>query len=417
MVMEAVFRSDKDYQQWISELKLRIHQSQIKAAVKVNTELLQLYWSIGADLVEKKAEARWGGGVIEQLSSDLQDEFPEIKGFSVRNLWYIKRWYLFYNQDDKKILSLYSELEKEQKLQQLVAVLQEKSVQDIDNDSVISKNKRKKTVKLQQLVAVLQGMLFRVPWGHHLQIITRCKTLKEAVFYVQETIENGWSRTMLVHSIEAKLYKAKGKILSNFKVVLPPDLGDLAQQTLKDPYSFDFLTMAPGYKEKELETALTENIMKFLLELGTGFAFVGKQYRIEVAGDEYYIDLLFYHLKLRCYVVIELKTTDFKPDFIGQLGFYVTAVNHQLKREEDNPTIGLVICKTKKDVIVEYALEGFKQPLGVSVYRLRELLKENWEGSLPLPEDIEAELKRDAKQDVLKGKRSRAGERVRKKCR
>lgn len=413
--MTAVFKSDKEYQQWISELKLRIHQSQIKAAVKVNTELLQLYWGIGADLVEKKAESRWGGGVIQQLSSDLQGEFPEIKGFSVRNLWYIKRWYLFYNQGDKKMINLYLELEKEQKLQQLVAVFLEKSQQLIDNKDDTLKNKRKKTMKLQRLMAILQSLLFQIPWGHHLQIIARCKTIKEALFYLQETIENGWSRAMLIHAMEAKLYKAKGKILSNFKTALPPYLGDLAQQTLKDPYSFDFLTMTQGYKEKELEKALIENIMKFLLELGTGFAFVGKQYRLEVGGDEYCVDLLFYHLKLHCYVVIELKTTEFKPDFIGQLGFYVTAVNRQLKQSEDNPTIGLVICKTKKDVVVEYALESSAQPLGVSVYRLKELLKENWEGTLPTPEDMDTELNQDTKQIVLKGKKQKKGQHRRKK--
>ena len=227
---------------------------------------------------------------------------------------------------------------------------------------------------------------------HHIEILTKCRTIDEALFYVGKTLENGWSRAGLLNCLDARLFETQGKALTNFRKNLPDPMSDLAQQTLKDPYNFDFLTMRENYNERELEDALTTNITRFLLELGSGFAFVGRQVRLEVNGNEYFIDLLFYHLKLRCYTVVELKVTEFKPEYLGQLGFYVTAVNRQLRRTEDNPTIGLIICKTKDRVVAEYALEGTNQPLGISQYDLMKVTSEELKNTLPSIEEIENEL-------------------------
>ena len=223
-------------------------------------------------------------------------------------------------------------------------------------------------------------------------MLEKCGSVDEALFYVGKTLENGWSRAVLLNFLDARLFETQGKALTNFRKRLPEPMSDLAQQMLKDPYNFDFLTMRENYDERELEDALTTNITRFLLELGSGFAFVGRQVRVEVNGNEYFIDLLFYQLKLRCYTVVELKVTEFKPEYLGQLGFYVTAVNRQLKRTEDNPTIGLIICKTKDRVVAEYALEGTNQPLGISQYDLMKVTSEELKNTLPSIEEIENEL-------------------------
>lgn len=361
--MSKLIRIDSDYKAWITELKQRIRQSQVKAAVKVNVEMLHLYWSIGEDIVKRKAEAVWGEGVVEQLAQDLRDEFPNMKGFSQRNLFYMKQWYLFYSQEDIK-------------LPQVVAQIG--SVNDVG--------------KMPQVVAQLETF-FSIPWGHHRYILDKIKDVKEALFYVHKTIENGWSRNVLLNMLDTRLYEAQGKAITNFNRLLPAPQSDLAQQTLKDPYNFDFLTMREGYVEKELEDALTENITKFLLELGRGFAYVGRQFRLEVGKEEFFADLLFYNYRLRSFVVVELKTGKFKAEYVSKLGLYVSAVNHQLRHRDDSPTIGLLICKSKDEVVAKYTLDMVNEPIGVSEYELTNLIPDDFKSSLPSIEDIENELK------------------------
>ena len=336
-----------DYKDWLQNLKGKIQQSQIKAAIQVNSELLRLYWQIGKDIVEKQAQAKWGDGFLQTLSADLCKEFPTIKGFSYRNLKSIRQWYLFYNQLD-----------------------------------IIGK----------QLVSQLEVSLFSIPWGHHIMIMQRCKNTQEALFYVHKTIENHWSRSVLEHQIALNLYVRQGKAITNFQHQLPPAMSDLAQELTKDPYIFDFLSITENYTEKELQQYLEDNMTKFLLELGKGFCFYGKQVHINVGGDDFYIDLLFYNAHLHCYVVVELKTTKFKPEHIGQLKFYVTAVNKQLRTEGDAPTIGLLICKDKNNVIAEYTLEDIHNPIGVSSYKLFDELSKDYQSSLPSIEEIEKRL-------------------------
>ncbi|NDV68435.1 YhcG family protein [Dysgonomonas sp. 25] len=350
--MTDIIKSNTDYKQWLIDLKNRIKQSQLKAAVKVNAELITLYWSMGKDIIEKQEKTKWGDGFIVQLSKDLQEEFPNIQGFSVRNLKYIRQWYSFYNQ--KNIFG-----------KQAVAQLEKGN--------------------MQQLVA-------QIPWGHNLKIVSKCKNIDEALFYINKTIELGWSRDMLDAHIGLGEYKRVGSSTTNFNLTLPPIQSDLAQQTLKDPYNFDFLVLSENYKERELEDALTENITRFLLELGAGFSYVGRQVPLNIGDKEFFIDLLFYHLKLRCYVVIELKAVEFIPEFAGKLSFYLSAVNDILTHPTDNPTIGLMICKSKNHFIAEYALKGINQPIGVSEYELTKHFPKDFKGSLPTIEEIEAEL-------------------------
>lgn len=346
--MSKLIKIDNQYKNWIVELKQRIRQSQIKAAFKVNEEMLRLYWEIGQEIVEKAQKAQWGDMLIPQLSRDLMEEFPEMKGFSSTNLKYMRSFYLFYNQGN-----------------------------------VIG----------QQLVDQLKmDQLFTIPWGHHILLFTKCKTIDEARFYIQKSAENGWSRNMLMNIFETNLYAVSGKAITNFVSQLPAPQSDLAQQMVKDPYNFDFLAMRSGYNERELEDALTHNITKFLLELGGGFAYVGRQVRIEVGEKEFFIDLLFYNLKLRCYVVVELKTGEFKAEYVSKLGLYVSAVNHQMKDSADQPTIGLLICKTKDELVARYTLESSSQPIGISEYQLSQLYPKYVNGTIPSIDEIENEL-------------------------
>ncbi|GHV69501.1 hypothetical protein FACS1894199_18310 [Bacteroidia bacterium] len=358
MIAQELDRTkNSEYRAWLCDLKLRIRQCQIKAAVRVNTEMIELYWSIGADIVDKQAESVWGSGVIKQLSADLRQEFHEMQGFSDRNIYSMKKFYLFYSQENP-----------------------------------ITENEQ--PTILHQVGAKLGNHpITLIPWRHHVEIISKCKDIKEALFYVQKTIENGWSRAMLMNFMDVKLYEVQGKSINNFSRWLPDVQSDLAQETLKDPYNIDFLTLTKGYKERELEHALSTNITKFLLELGQGFSFVGRQVLVQAGTKDLFIDMLFYHLKLRCYVVVELKACEFESAFIGQLGTYVSAVNHQMRDKLDNDTIGLLICKTKDNVLAQYALESSSQPIGISEYKLAELLPENYQSALPSIEKIEEELK------------------------
>jgi len=354
---------DTELKQWLADLKTRIRQSQIKAMIKVNDEMLRLYWDLGRDIVIRQMDAKWGSGFFVQLSKELNVEFPDMKGFSVTNLKYCKYFYQFYSQD--------------RQISQQVAA----EIQCIDN------------IIRPQLVDELESnLIFLIPWGHHRCIIDKCKSVHEALFYVQKTIKNGWSRAVLMNFIEAGLYQSQGKAINNFDRLLPDVQSDLAKETLKDPYNFDFLMLTDNYKEKELEDALLSNITKFLLELGQGFSYVGKQYPIRVGEKERNIDLLFYHLELRCYVVIELKVREFEPEYTGKLGYYITAINNQLKKEIDNPTIGILIVKKKDNIEAQYSLESSSQPIGISEYMLSKLLPENFKSSLPSIEEIEREL-------------------------
>ena len=351
--MNELFKIDKKYSTWLKELKSKIRSVQIKAAVKINTEMLNFYWELGADIVEKQTAAKWGDGFLGKLSQDLMTEFPDMRGFSLSNLKYIKQWYLFYSTHESIG-------------QQLVG--------------------RLKKANVQQLVA-------QIPWGHNLVIISKIKDTNEALFYVQKIIQNNWSRAVLTHQIESGLYGRAGKAITNFKATLPLPQSDLARQTLKDPYSFDFLTLREKHDEKELEDALINQIAGFLLEMGSGFSYIGRQYRLEINGDEFFIDLLFYHIRLHCYVVVELKVVKFKPEFAGKLNFYVSAVDGILKSAQDNPTIGILICKSKNKTVVEYALKDIHKPIGVSEYLITKNLPDEFKSSLPSIEEIEAELK------------------------
>ena len=372
MVGNMTLATNRDFKSWVSQLKQDIRSAQIKAAIKVNTELLRLYWRMGADICEKQKSASWGDGWLKELSRELMTEFPDMKGLSHRNLQYIRQWYLFYNQENTIV-------------QQVVAQLEDVNVQQpvakLDDD-----------MRQQPVAQISEDVFFSVPWGHHLYIISQCKDVSRAVFYLQKTVENGWSRAALLNYLDTNLYERQGKAVNNFNRLLANPQSELAAQTLKDPYNFDFLTLDGEYRERELEHALTHNVTRFLLELGTGFAFVGSQVPLQVGEDTVYPDLLFYHLELRCYVVVELKVTKFKGEHLGQLGVYVSAVNHIKKKPTDNPTIGLLICKTKNNVMAQYALESTNQPIGISEYQLSKLMPEHIQSQLPTIEDIEATL-------------------------
>lgn len=346
-----------DYLQWVQELCKRYRQCQIKAAVKVNSELLKYNWQLGRDIVEMNVEQRWGESVIVQLSKDLKMAMPEAQGLSKTNIYYCRKFYQLYNPSNDFFHQL------------------EGKTSEVEN--------------FHQLEGI-----FEIPWRHHCLIMDKVKDdVAKALFYIRQTIENGWSRSMLLNFIGTDLYERQGKALTNFKSTLPEVSGDLAQELTKDPYCFAFTGITKPYNERILKDALLNNITHFLTELGTGFAYVGKEYRLQVGETENFIDLLFYNLNLSCYVVIEVKIGKFEFSDIGQLGGYVVACNHQLRKEgRDNPTIGLLICKEKDRVQAQYALESSTQPLGISEYDLEKFYPEKVEGTIPTIEEIEAKL-------------------------
>lgn len=357
--MKGIAVIDNNYKQWVSEIRGRYRQSQIKAAVKVNSEMLQFYWSLGHDIVEREMENTYGSGFFKRLSADLQRELPDAKGFSPTNIKYFKYFY-----------ELYSPL--------------------LENRPQVADNFK------HAIIPQVAELLFSIPWDHHRRIIDRCKgNPQRALFFVQKTKENNWSRAVLLNFLDTDLYEREGKAITNFNAALPAPDSDLAQQMTKDPYCFDFLTLSQQYSEKELKDALMDNIQKFLLELGNGFAFVGREVRIEVGETEKFIDMLFYNIKLHCYVVLEVKVEKFDFSNVGQLGGYIVAVNHQLKGEHDNPTIGLLVCKYKDNVEAQYALESSAQPIGVSAYQLSKLIPEQFKSSLPSIEELENVLEND----------------------
>jgi predicted nuclease of restriction endonuclease-like (RecB) superfamily len=360
---------DNAYKDWLIELKQKVRTAQLKAAVAVNTELIILYWELGKMITEK--QTAWGSKFLEQLSQDLRTEFPDMQGFSERNLKYCRQFYQFYIPSIE---------------QQLVAQL--KQANQTNDTSQIVSPENFITVFRQQPVA-------QIPWGHNILIFSKSKSADEAEFYASQTLQNGWSRNILSQQINANLFQRQGKAIHNFQNTLPEITSDLAHQMIKDPYQFDFLALTDNYKERELENALVNNITNFLLELGSGFAYIGRQVPLMIGDQEYFIDLLFYHLKLRAYVVVELKTTDFIPEYAGKLSFYLSAANDLLKHSTDNPTIGLMICKNKNNIIAEYALKDINQPIGVSEYQLSKLFPEEFKSSLPTIEEIEKELSSD----------------------
>jgi predicted nuclease of restriction endonuclease-like (RecB) superfamily len=333
-----------DYREWLGNLKTRFRQVQLKAAVAVNTALLQFYWELGADIVAQQVSQRWGSGFLDKLSQDLMQEFPDMKGFSKRNLEQIRRWYSFWST----------------------------------------------TPEITKQAA---SQLFAIPWWHNVVILSKSQSHAEALYYVQQTQAHGWSRVVLTHQIESGLWQREGQALSNFTQTLPAPQSELAQQVLKDPYVFDFLSLTPEHTERELEKALIDHITQFLLELGAGFAYMGRQVPLQVGEREFFLDLLFYHARLHCYVVVELKTVDFEPEFAGKLNFYLKAVDEQLRNEHDAPTIGLLLCKSKDKLVAEYALSDMSKPLGLATYQLSHTLPANLQGQLPSIEALEAELK------------------------
>lgn len=327
------------YTDWLAELKTRIHSAQQRAALAVNRELVLLYWQIGRDILARQAREGWGAKVIERLAHDLRTAFPDIRGFSRANLMYMRAFAEAWPQAE-----------------------------------------------------IVQQAVGQLPWGHNLVLLGKLKDPEQRLAYAQRAIEHGWSRSILEMQIETRLLEREGQAITNFAERLPAPGTDLARQSLKDPYLFDFLRIGKEADEREIETALVQHITQFLLELGAGFAYVGRQVHLEVGGDDFFIDLLFYHLKLRCYVVIELKADKFKPEHLGQLGFYLTAVDRQIRSEHDNPTIGLLLCKGKNKVVAEYALGDKTQPMGIAEYKLLESLPAELQTGLPSIAQLESEL-------------------------
>ena len=360
---------DSNYIQWLNDIKSRYRSAQIKAAVKVNAEQLIFNWQLGRDLVTRKAEEQWGTGVVEQLSMDLQAAFPESKGFSTTNLWRMKQWYEFYSSEIAQ-----------QKLPQLVGELKQSENQP--------------NIKLSQVVGESQHTDFPplfayVPWGHHAEIIAKCKTVEEALFYVKKCAAEGWSRNTLMNCIKGHYYENLGGAITNFADKLPAPQSELAQAITKDSYDFGFISLEEGYKEEALETELEKQLTRFLLELGTGFAYMGRQKQLIIAGKTRKLDMLFFHIPLNCYVVIELKAVPFQPEFAGKLNFYVNAVDDIIKTPAQNPTIGLLICSNKDETEVQYAFNGITTPMGVASYDNVKRLQEQ----LPSVEELKARIR------------------------
>lgn len=327
------------YAGWLAELKARIHSAQQRAALAVNRELVLLYWQIGRDILARQAEQGWGAKVIDRLEADLRTAFPDMKGFSPRNLKYMRAFAEVWPDE-----------------------------------------------------SFVQEVLAQLPWYHQLALLDKLPGPETRKWYAAQAIEHNWSRNVLVMQIECRLLERSGVAVTNFPATLPAPHSDLARESLKDPYRFDFLGLTVDAQEREIEHALVRHVTEFLLELGAGFAFVGRQVLLDVGGEEFFIDLLFYHLKLRCYIVVELKAGKFKPEHLGQLGFYLTAVDRQVKNEHDNPTIGLLLCKSRNKVVAEYALGDKSQPMGIAEYKLAQSLPAELQTNLPSIERIEREL-------------------------
>ena len=350
-----------EYKQFINEIITKIQKTQVALSLKVNRGLIIFYYDLGQLIFLKQQQTKWGNKFIENLAKDLKKQFPTLKGFSRTNLFYIKKFFEFYSSD--------------------LVQLKVGQLQNDDNNLV------------QLKVGQIEELLFQIPWRHHIEILNKVKNIDESLYYIKQIITNNWSKDTLAINIKSNLYQRDTKGINNFKQTLPTVLSDLAIQTIKDPYIFDFLTFDKPYIERDIEDKLCDNITKFLLELGRGFAFVGKQYHLEIAGQDRYIDLLFYHIQLKCYVVIELKNNKFIPEYAGKLNYYISAVDTLVKNEDDNPTIGIILCRDKNNIEAEFALRDINKPMGVSEFELTEILPENLKSSLPSIEEFEYELK------------------------
>lgn len=358
--------ADSNYIQWIADIKSRFQQSQIKAAVKVNTSLLEFYWSLGRDIVSMQAESKWGSGFLNQLSLDLREAFPQTTGFSSRNIRYMKDWYLFY-YERYIILHQAGAKTADTNLHQVGAEFEFRH-QAGDEFEVANRQQAVDDLEMPDIFAI-------VPWRHHIQIFTKSKSVEEALFYINKVATEGWSRSRLESQMERQLFLTQGKAVTNFEQTLPSAQIQLAKEILKDPYHFGFLNMKEEYEEKDLEDALVSKITQFLLELGKGFAYVGRQMELRMDDETaFFPDLVFYHIPQKRYVIIELKAVKFEPEFAGKLNFYVTAADKLLKGDGDNESVGLIICKTAKKTIVEWSLKDINKPLGVSTYQLEEVV-------------------------------------------
>ena len=365
-VSRDMMTADEGYVQWMADIKQRFRQSQVKAAVRVNTAMLEFYWSVGRDLVALRAEERWGAGVVKQFALDMRQAFPDETGFSDTNVKYMKRWYLFYYE---RVIKGQRPVDQigHQAGDELEVIIRQQVADQIEEGE-----------KGQRLVDQLEmpELFGRVPWGQHIDIISRCETLDEALFYVQQVVDGGWSRPRLNANIDKHLYQSQGAAVTNFEHTLPAPQSQLAKEILKDPYHFGFLSMSEEYEEKDLEDALVSNVTRFLMELGKGFSYVGRQMELQMPGGQtFFPDLLFYHIPQHRYVVIELKVVKYIPEFAGKLNFYVTAVDELLRGEGDNPTVGLIICKSTDKTVVEWSLRDINKPLGVSTYQLEQVVE------------------------------------------
>jgi predicted nuclease of restriction endonuclease-like (RecB) superfamily len=352
----------------LGEIKTRVQHAQTRAILAANAELVRLYWDVGRLIDARQKQEGWGAGVIPRLARELRNELPEVKGFSERNIKRMLAFYRAYPNGTAIVPQAVAQLRSRKKVPQPVAQLPEA------NDA----------------------LLCSIPWGHHSLMLEKLSDQSVRHWYMRQTLANGWSRNVLLMMIRSEAHERQGKAITNFERLLPSPQSDLVQQTLKDPYIFDFLTLQQPFHERELETTLLHQLEQFLLELGQGFAFVGRQFHVEVGGSEFYIDLLFYHLKLRCYVVIDLKKGPFKPEYAGKMNFYLGVVDDRLRHESDTPTVGLILCQDRNQIIAEYALRGVSKPIGISQYELTRALPPNLVSALPTVEEIEAELAESA---------------------
>ncbi len=368
---------DQDYMQWLGEIKARYRNAQIKAAVKVNAEQLLFNWQLGRDLVTRKAEERWGSGIVEQVSLDLQAAFPESKGFSTTNLWYMKQWYQFYAGAAEKIHQLGGEIQN-------TDIQINKKLHQLGGEILNPGKASQPGVDLPNLFAL-------VPWRHHVEILAKCKNVDEALFYVVHTISEDWSRQALMNCIKADYYHISGGAITNFSEKLPAPQSGLAQAITKDTYDFGFISLPDEYEEEQLELELERHLTRFLLELGTGFSYLGRQRQIVVAGKTRKLDMLFFHIPLNCYIVVELKAVPFQPEFAGKLNFYVNAVDDLIKTPSQNPTIGLLICSNKDETEVQYAFKGIQTPMGVASYNKVQI--KQIQDQLPSIEELKARIR------------------------
>lgn len=357
---------DRDYQSLLTDIKSRIRAAHIRASLSVSRELIKLYWDVGKMIVGRQRLEGWGKSIVDKLATDLQKNFPGIEGFSPRNMWRMRAFYLAWARDSPQ-------------------------------PAVAKRGRKRPAGRETRAREFLPQAVAEIPWGHNVILLEKLKSSAQRTWYARQATANGWSRSMLDHWIESDLYSRQGKAVTNFNQTLPSPQSDLANEIVRDPYNFDFLTLRDQAAERDLESGLLAHIRRFLVELGAGFAFVGQQMHLAVDGEDFYIDLLFYHLKLRCYIVIDLKTTSFKPEYAGKMNFYLSAVDDQLRHTSDTLSIGLILCKTRSKVVAEYALRNVSTPMGIARYttQLVESLPAKFKGSLPSPKELEAEFGSD----------------------